>query len=301
LSLFPDGVGENCETILRHADTAMYQAKEGGRNAVCFFEPAMQSLVEERLALENDLRAAIASEEFELYLQGQHDADGRIKGAEVLLRWTHPRRGLVPPTSFIPLAEESGLIDELGEWVLRKAAMLLKTLEDAGHDLRLAVNISPRQFRKADFVARVRTILAETGANPLRLVLEITENLLLADLGEATARMHELQALGIRFSIDDFGTGYSSLSYLKRLPLQELKIDRAFVAGLPQDADDAALSKTILLIARQMHLEVVAEGVETEAQLTWLKHNGCHHFQGYLFGRPQPVTAFLTRLAMPAR
>lgn len=301
LTLFPDGVGENCETILRHADTAMYQAKEGGRNAVCFFEPAMQSLVEERLALENDLHAAIASEEFELYLQGQHDAEGRLKGAEVLLRWPHPRRGLVPPTSFIPLAEESGLIDELGEWVLRKAAMLLKALEEAGHDLRLAVNISPRQFRKADFVARVRTILAETGANPLRLVLEITENLLLTDLGEATARMHELQALGIRFSIDDFGTGYSSLSYLKRLPLQELKIDRAFVAGLPQDADDAALSKTILLIARQMHLEVVAEGVETEAQLTWLKHNGCHHFQGYLFGRPQPVTAFLARLAMPAR
>ncbi|NWG30170.1 MAG: EAL domain-containing protein [Rhodocyclaceae bacterium] len=301
VTLFPDGAGESCEILLRNADTAMYQAKEGGRNAVCFFEPEMQSLVEERLALENDLRAAIAAEEFELYLQGQHDAEGRIVGAEVLLRWMHPRRGAVPPTSFIPLAEESGLIDGLGEWVLRRAAILLRSLEDSGHDLRLAVNISPRQFRKADFVGRVRTILAETGASPARLVLEITESLLLADLGEAAARMHELQALGIRFSIDDFGTGYSSLSYLKRLPLQELKIDRAFVAGLPQDSDDAALSKTILLIAHQMQLEVVAEGVETEAQLAWLRHNGCRHFQGYLFGRPQPVAAFLARLGTPPR
>lgn len=296
--LFPDGMTESCETLLSHADTAMYQAKEGGRNAICFFEPAMQALVEERLALENDLRAAIAAEAFELYLQGQHDAEGHIVGAEVLLRWTHPKRGVVPPTSFIPLAEATGMIEALGEWVLRRATILLKNLEDAGHDLRLAVNISPRQFRNTDFVSRVRSILAETGASPSRLVLEITESLLLSDLGEATARMHELQALGIRFSIDDFGTGYSSLSYLKRLPIDELKIDRAFVAGLPQDSDDAALSKTILLIAQQMHLEVIAEGVEREAQLDWLRHHGCRHFQGYLFGRPQPEATFLARLGV---
>ncbi|MFN6961623.1 MAG: EAL domain-containing protein, partial [Rhodocyclaceae bacterium] len=187
------------------------------------------------------------------------------------------------------------------EWVLRRAAILLRNLEDAGHDLQLAVNISPRQFHRPDFVAQVKEILAASGASPTRLVLEITESLLLADLGEAVARMHELQALGIRFSIDDFGTGYSSLSYLKRLPLQELKIDRAFVAGLPNDADDAALSQTILLIASQMRLEVVAEGVETEAQLAWLKGYGCPRFQGYLFGRPQPEREFLARLGTVPR
>lgn len=298
VALFPDGAGENGEALMRQADTAMYQAKAGGRNTVCFFEPRMQALVEEHLALENDLRAAIAEGQFELYLQGQYDAERRLVGAEVLLRWTHPQRGTVPPSSFIPLAEESGLIDELGEWVLRKAALLVRELEEAGHDLRLSVNISPRQFRHADFVSRVRAILTETGASPARLVLEITESLLLADVGEAAARMHELQALGLRFSIDDFGTGYSSLSYLKRLPLQELKIDRAFVAGLPQDTDDAALSKTILLIAEQMHLETVAEGVESDAQFAWLKLSGCPCFQGYLFGRPQPAAAFLARLGM---
>jgi len=298
VTLFPDGAGENAETLMRQADTAMYQAKAAGRNAVCFFEPRMQALVEERLALENDLRAAIAAEGFEIHLQGQHDAEGRLVGAEVLLRWRHPQRGAVPPSSFIPLAEESGLIDELGEWALRKAAILLRQLEEAGHDLRLAVNISARQFRNADFVERVRAILAETGANPSRLTLEITESLLLADVGEATARMHELEALGLRFSIDDFGTGYSSLSYLKRLPLQELKIDRAFVAGLPLDPDDAALSKTILLIAEQLRLEIVAEGVENEAQFAWLKQCGCPYFQGYLFGRPQPAATFLARLGL---
>lgn len=299
VALFPDGADENSGTLLRQADTAMYQAKAGGRNAVSFFEPRMQALVEERLALENDLRAAIAGEQLELYLQGQYDADRRLVGAEVLLRWNHPRRGAVPPTAFIPLAEESGLIDEIGTWVLRQAAILQRALEKAGHALRLAVNISPRQFRQADFVGRVRAILAETGATSSGLTLEITESLLLADVGEAAARMHALKAMGLRFSIDDFGTGYSSLSYLKRLPLQELKVDRSFVAGLPQDDDDAALSQTILLIATQLHLETVAEGVETEAQFAWLKQSGCACFQGYLFCRPQPAAAFLARLGMP--
>ncbi len=299
VALFPDGAGESGETLMRQADTAMYQAKAGGRNAVCFFEPKMQALAEERLALENDLRAAITGEQFELHLQGQYDAERRLVGAEVLLRWNHPQRGAVPPTAFIPLAEESALIDEIGTWVLRQAATLQRALEEAGHELRLAVNISPRQFRQADFVGCVRAILAETGANPSRLALEITESLLLADVGEAAARMHALEAMGLRFSIDDFGTGYSSLSYLKRLPLRELKIDRSFVAGLPQDDDDAALSQTILLIAARMHLETVAEGVETEAQFAWLKQSGCACFQGYLFCRPQPVAAFLARLGMP--
>ncbi|MDP1607463.1 MAG: EAL domain-containing protein [Rhodocyclaceae bacterium] len=297
VALFPDGEEMSCDAILRHADTAMYRAKQSGRNAVCFFEPSMQLAVEARLTLENDLRAALADEQFQIHLQAQQDAAGRVIGAEVLLRWTHPRRGAVPPSAFIPLAEETGLIDAIGDWVLLESARLQKRLESAGHDLRLSVNVSPRQFRQPDFVLRVRAILAQTGASPTRLTLEITESLLLSDHGEATARMHELQALGIRFSLDDFGTGYSSLSYLKRLPLQELKIDRSFVAGLPHDADDAALAETILLIARQMRLEVVAEGVETPAQLAWLKQNGCNFFQGYLLARPLPVDAFLALLA----
>ena len=293
VALFPDGEELSCDAILSHADIAMYRAKEGGRNAVCFFAPAMQAAVETRLALENDLRAALAAGQFQIHLQAQQDATGRVVGAEVLLRWTHPQRGAVPPSAFIPLAEEIGLIETIGEWVLLESARLLKRLESDGHDLRLAVNVSSRQFRQPDFVARVRAILAQTGASPTRLTLEITESLLLSDYSDATARMHELQAIGIRFALDDFGTGYSSLSYLKRLPLQELKIDRSFVDGLPHDADDAALSKTILLIARQMRLEVVAEGVETPAQLAWLKENGCNFFQGYLLGRPQPVDTFL--------
>ncbi len=296
VSLFPEGDDESCESFLRHADTAMYRAKEEGRNTVRFFEPAMQQAVENRLAMERELHDALSRNEFRIYLQAQHDAAGRIVGAEALLRWAHPQRGLVPPSAFIPLAEETGLIVPIGDWVLSTSANLLKQWEMAGHDLRLSVNVSPRQFGEADFVARVREILAQSGASPSRLTLEITESLLMSDVGEAIARMTELQHLGVRLSIDDFGTGFSSLSYLKRLPLHELKIDRAFVSGLPRDADDTVLVETILLIARQMRLEVVAEGVETEAQNDWLKDKGCDMFQGFLLGRPIPETEFMARL-----
>lgn len=274
----------------------MYRAKDGGRNAVCFLEPHMQSAVEARLEMERELREALLRREFELYLQPQDDARGAVAGAEVLLRWQHPVRGMVPPTAFIPLVEETGLIVPLGDWVLLESARLLKTLELAGHDLRLSVNVNPRQFHEADFVRRLRDILAETGASPHRLALEITEGMLLRDLGEVVARMTELEHLGVQFSIDDFGTGYSSLSYLKRLPLHELKIDRAFVSDLPRDPDDAALVETILLIAAQMHLNVVAEGVETAAQHDWLKSRGCDLFQGYLLGRPMPAADFKRRI-----
>ncbi|MEW5769945.1 MAG: EAL domain-containing protein [Pseudomonadota bacterium] len=297
VALFPDGEDETCESLLRHADTAMYRAKECGRNTVSFFEPQMQLAVEHRLALEHELHDALAKKEFQLHLQAQHDRDGRLVGAEVLLRWNHPTRGMVPPSSFIPLAEETGMIVSIGDWVLAASARLLKELETAGHDLRLSVNVSPRQFQEADFVMRVREILSESGASPQRLTLEITEGMLMGDAGEAIARMAELEHLGVHFSIDDFGTGYSSLSYLKRLPLSELKIDRGFVSGLPRDPDDAALVVTILLIARQMGLEVVAEGVENEAQLEYLKERGCDHFQGYLLGRPMPVEEFLRTIA----
>ncbi|MBI5330126.1 MAG: EAL domain-containing protein [Betaproteobacteria bacterium] len=295
VTLFPADEEQNCEELLRHADTAMYRAKESGRNAVRFFEPQMQEAVENRLLLERELHEARIREEFRLHLQPQMDAAGRIVGAEALLRWQHPLRGLVAPATFIPLAEETGLIVEIGAWVLNEGARLLKSFEEQGKDIRLSVNVSPRQFREADFVWRVRDTLLRTGADPHRLTLEITEGMLLADVGEAIARMSELELLGLHFSIDDFGTGYSSLSYLKRLPLAELKIDRGFVTGLPRDEDDAVLVGTILAIARQLRLQTVAEGVETQAQLDYLRASGCDLFQGYHLGRPMPVEEF-TRL-----
>ncbi len=298
IALFPDGERPDCDTLLRQADTAMFNAKESGRNAIRFFEPAMQRAVEARLALENDLRQASANGQVALYLQAQYAADGRIVGAEALLRWNHPQRGAVPPSAFIPLAEEIGLIEPLGDWTLREAARLLARFERAGCDLRLSVNISPRQIRRPDFAARIRDFLAQAGATPARLTLEVTEGLLLADMSAAVARLTEIQAVGVRLSLDDFGTGYSSLSYLKRLPLHEIKIDRSFVAGLPQDDNDATLTAVILLIAARMGFEVVAEGVETAAQLDWLKEGGCELFQGYLLARPEPVEAFCARLGM---
>ncbi|MBS3935508.1 MAG: EAL domain-containing protein [Sulfuritalea sp.] len=298
IALFPDGARHDCDMLLRQADTAMFSAKEGGRNAVRFFEPAMQQAVEARLALENDLRQALANRQIELHLQAQVAADGRITGAEALLRWHHPERGTVPPSAFIPLAEETGLIEPLGDWTLREAAQLLARFERAGRDLRLSVNVSPRQIRQPDFAARVHDCLAQAGASPARLTLEVTESLLLTDMAGAVARLTELKAVGVRLSLDDFGTGYSSLSYLKRLPLHEIKIDRGFVAGLPQDDSDATLTGVILLIGARMGLEVVAEGIETAAQLDWLKEGGCELFQGYLLARPEPVAAFCARLGM---
>jgi len=295
VSMFPDGEG-GAEELLRHADTAMYRAKENGRNTICFFEPEMQAAMEARLEMERDLREALSREEFRIYLQAQHDAEGKLVGAEVLLRWAHPQHGLVSPARFIPLAEETGLIVPIGNWVLNNSTRLLKQLETQGKSLRLAVNVSPRQFRETDFVERVREQLLKSGADPKRLTLEITEGMLLADVGEAITRMAELERLGVRFSIDDFGTGYSSLSYLKRLPLHEIKIDRGFVADLPRDTDDAALVETILAIAWQMRLSVVAEGVENEAQLNYLKANGCDHFQGFYLGHPIPEAEFIRQL-----
>ncbi|OJW54095.1 MAG: hypothetical protein BGO60_11025 [Thiobacillus sp. 65-1059] len=212
------------------------------------------------------------------------------------MRWRHPRRGLVMPSSFIPLAEESGLIVPLGEWVLRETCILIARLDAEGRGLRIAVNVSPRQFHQADFVQRVREILAATGADPTYLTLEITENQLVEHASESVARMTELAALGLRFAIDDFGTGYSSLAYLKRLPLSELKIDKSFVQDIPHDPNDVALVETILSMARHLHFEVVAEGVENEAQFAFLRRQGCERFQGYHFQRPMEMRAWIERL-----
>lgn len=295
ITVFPKGL-ESVDDLMREADTAMYRAKERGRNALAYFEPAMQEAVAERYALEHELRDAVRDRSFELHLQSQMDTDGNLIGAEALLRWRHPQRGLVMPANFIPLAEETGLIVPLGEWVLRETCTLIARLVAEGRGLRIAVNVSPRQFHMADFVQRTKEILSATGADPSYLTLEITESLLVEHASESVARMIELAALGLRFSIDDFGTGYSSLSYLKRLPLSELKIDKSFVLDVPHDPNDAALVEVILSMAQHLQFEVVAEGVENESQLVFLRRHGCKQFQGNYFHCPIEMHAWIDRL-----
>jgi diguanylate cyclase (GGDEF)-like protein/PAS domain S-box-containing protein len=295
ITLFPKGA-ESVEDLMREADTAMYRAKERGRNALAYFEPAMQEAVAERYALDRELREAVRERSFELYLQSQVNGDGKVIGAEALVRWRHPQRGLVMPARFIPLAEDSGLIVPMGEWVLHEVCLLIARLDAEGRGLRIAVNVSPRQFHQADFVQRIKEILAATGADPTYLTLEITENLLIEHASESVARMTELGALGLRFSIDDFGTGYSSLAYLKRLPVSELKIDKSFVQDIPHDPNDVALVETILSMAHHLHFDVVAEGVENEAQFAFLRQQGCERFQGYYFHRPLEMRAWIEKL-----
>jgi EAL domain-containing protein (putative c-di-GMP-specific phosphodiesterase class I) len=285
---------------MREADTAMYRAKEEGRNRISFFEQAMQSELQERLVLESDLAHAIARERLGVAVQAQCDAQGRTVGAELLLRWQHPTRGPIPPTKFIPLAEHTGQIVAMGEWVLEQACTLLQSLRAQGHGFPVSVNISPRQFHQPDFVQRVQQLLARHGAQPGDLIFEVTEGLLIKDVDDTVARMRELVALGVRFSVDDFGTGYSSLSYLKRLPLYELKIDRAFVQDTPADANDTAIVRLVLSMARELGLSVVAEGVETREQADFLVAHGCDRLQGYLFARPCPLAEFTPASATPA-
>ncbi|MBB1073265.1 EAL domain-containing protein [Rhodoferax sp. 4810] len=295
VTLFPKA-DESVDDLMREADIAMYRSKESGRNAISFFQADMQHSVTQRYALEQELREAVAQQAFELHLQSQVDASGQITGAEALVRWRHPTRGLVAPATFIPLAEESRLILPLGEWVLQQACAVIARLDDAGHSLHIAVNVSPVQFAQPNFVVRTRDILSATGADPTHLTLEITEGLLVEHMTETMGRMAELADLGIRFSIDDFGTGYSSLSYLKRLPLYELKIDKSFVQDVPDDPNDVALVETILAMSQHLHLHVVAEGVETAAQFEFLKSRGCTRFQGYHFHRPQAHQDWLAAL-----
>ncbi len=296
VTIFPPSQGGDVSDLLKQADTAMYQAKAAGRNTVRFFEPEMQARAEMRFMLEAELRQAIDNNELRLYVQPQYDGERRMRGAEVLLRWHHPRRGLISPASFIPIAEETGLIVELGDWVLRNSCALLTRPELAESTLRISVNVSPRQFHRIGFVGRVRDILAETGADAARLTFEVTEGLVIDKVHQTVATMSELNALGIHFSVDDFGTGYSSLAYLKRLPIDELKIDRSFIQDAPTDPSDAALVDTILSIAAHLHLDVVAEGVETEAQAAFLASRAPMLYQGYLYARPEPAETFLQRL-----
>jgi diguanylate cyclase (GGDEF)-like protein len=288
-----DHPDRTAEELLRDADTAMYRAKAAGRARIAFFEATMQQEVEEQLALEHDLMQASQREQLALYLQSQVDADGTVVGVELLLRWTHPVLGPIPPSRFIPIAEETALIVQLGDWVLEQACRTQQQLHAAGFDVPVSINVSPRQFHQADFVDGVLALLDRTGADPQMMVFEVTEGLLLDNLERTIPRMDALAARGIRFSVDDFGTGYSSLAYLKRLPLHELKIDRSFIQDTPTDPGDTAIVQMILSMARHLGFKVVAEGVETRAQADFLAANGCDAMQGYLYSRPQPLDEWL--------
>ena len=280
------------DELLKQADLAMYQAKAAGRNTMVFFDPQMQSVVAARAAMEADLRQGLQRQQLLLNYQPVVDQHGALLGVEALVRWQHPIRGLVTPAEFIPLAEQTNLIVPLGQWVLIQACQQLKAWmqQPQTAHLSVAVNVSARQFRQADFVAHLLAVLTQTGAPAARLTLEITESLLLTDMDDVVLKMGQLRAVGVRFALDDFGTGYSSLMYLKNLPLEQLKIDQSFVRDVLTDPNDAAIAVTVLSLGKTLGLTVVAEGVETEAQRDFLVQHGCRVFQGYLFGRPVPVS-----------
>jgi len=286
------------EELLKQADLAMYRAKDSGRNTLCFFEPGMHQVVKARAALEADFRKALREEALFLHYQPHVDEAGNILGAEALLRWEHPERGMVPPMEFIAVAEQTGLILKVGHWVLESACTQLArwTTDPRCAGLSLAVNVSAKQFRHPDFVQQVADVLHRTGAPAHRLTLELTESLLLEDTEIVIARMNALRKLGVAFALDDFGTGYSSLAYLKRLPLSVLKIDQSFVRDILVDPNDAAIAEMIITLSRTLGLEVIAEGVETAEQRDFLRKLGCRQFQGYLFGRPAPMGVLEQRI-----
>ena len=293
ISVFPDDGGD-ADVLIQHADTALYRAKDDGRDHFSFYTSAQTAVINHRRALEGALRDAVDNGEFELHYQPLVSlADGRAVGSEALIRWRKPGEGLVPPAEFIPLAEETGLIVPMGDWVLREACGQMKRWIDAGFDLdTIAVNLSPRQFRHADLNRRIEAILAETGLPARHLELEITEGAIMENGDDAAARLGALRRLGVRLAIDDFGTGYSSLAYLKRFPLDKLKIDQSFVRDIPGDAADREIASTIVAMARNLKLRVLAEGIETRSQFDFLVGLRCDVGQGYLFSRPLPGGAF---------
>jgi diguanylate cyclase (GGDEF)-like protein/PAS domain S-box-containing protein len=288
-----DNQRSDIDVLLKQADLAMYKAKAAGRNSLRFFDPHLETDIQRRAALERDLHDAIHGGHFSLHYQAQM-CDGTLTGSEALIRWDHPQRGMVPPAEFIPLAEETGLILPLGAWVLETACRQLAewSRNPELSRLTIAVNVSAQQFRKPDFVGQVDTVLRATGANPQRLKLELTESLLIEDIDNVIDKMHALKAIGVGFALDDFGTGYSSLYYLKRLPLDQLKIDQSFIRDILDDPNDAAIARTIVALARNLGLMVLAEGVETEAQFDFLSEIDCHAHQGYYFSQPLPARHF---------
>jgi len=288
------GDDTSIDDLMKQADLAMYKSKEAGRNGLRFFDPNMESTLKERAGLEEDLRRGIEEKQFILYYQPQVDANGLISGAEALVRWNHPKRGLVSPADFIPVAEETGLILPLGEWILKTACdqLALWSHSPEKEGMSIAVNVSAKQFSQSNFVSQILSILEQSGANSKRLKLELTESLLVQNVEEVIEKMATLKNAGVGFSLDDFGTGYSSLSYLKRLPLDQLKIDQSFVRDLLVDPNDAIICKSTIALAESMGLSVIAEGVETASQRDALSEIGCYAYQGYWFSRPLPLREF---------
>jgi diguanylate cyclase (GGDEF)-like protein/PAS domain S-box-containing protein len=300
ITLFGGAQQESHEEPLKRAELAMFQAKSAGRNSLRFYDPQMQARVSAHAALESDLRDALLEQQLLLHYQPQIAAGGRITGVEALLRWQHPHRGMVSPAQFIPLAEETGLILPIGQWVLETACVQLASwaTDPMLCHLTVAVNVSARQFHQVGFVDTVLSTVARAGANAKLLKLELTESMLVDDVEAIIAKMGALKAHGVGFSLDDFGTGYSSLTYLKRLPLDQLKIDQGFVRNIVTDSNDAAIAKMVVVLAESLGLTVIAEGVESQAQADFLAHLGCHAYQGYLSSRPLPLDrleAFLHR------
>jgi diguanylate cyclase (GGDEF)-like protein len=301
ISLYPDD-GRDAETLVKNADAAMYRAKEQGRDRYLLYTPALNATALERLALESSLRKALPNDELLLHYQPIVDvATRRVHGVEALLRWNHPELGLVPPADFIPLAEVTGLILAMGPWVLRTACAQARAWQELHPGLRVAVNLSARQFQEPGLVGHVTDALADTGLDPRLLQLEITESSAMQNAQAAIQTLRELKALGVGLSIDDFGTGYSSLSYLRRFPIDTLKIDQSFIRDIGADPDDAAIASAIIALARTLKLSVVAEGVETAEQLAFVARHGCDQTQGYLFSRPLSAQRCADLLAAPVK
>ncbi|WP_191093193.1 putative bifunctional diguanylate cyclase/phosphodiesterase [Bradyrhizobium campsiandrae] len=288
IAVYP-GDGVDAAALLANADSALYRAKREGRGRVCFFETGMDRELRDRRLLQHDLRHALEQSEFQVYFQPQARMDGEIIGFEALLRWNHPVRGFVPPDQFIPLAEESGLIIEIGDWVLRETC---RQAASWPRPLQVAVNLSPVQFQTGDLERSIHQILLETGLAPTRLEVEITEGVLIGDFTRALNLLRRLKALGIHIAMDDFGTGYSSLSYLQSFPFDKIKIDRSFILNLEATPQSAEIVRAVLSLAHALHIPVVAEGVETEAQRAFLQREACEVMQGYLIGRPEPIERY---------
>lgn len=293
------GVGVSIEEVHKRADAAMYQAKNAGRNAVRFYDPQTQAALEARSELEHSLRNAIEHQQLRMYFQVQVDQHSKPIGAEALIRWIHPQLGMVYPAQFIPIAEETGLILPIGQWILESVCRQIKLWEanPLARELQIAVNVSARQFYQPDFVALIANLVRETGINPARLKLELTESMVLDDVEDTVLKMNALKKVGVRFSMDDFGTGYSSLSYLTQLPLDQLKVDQSFVRNIGIKSSDSVIVQTIVGMANHLNMESIAEGVETQAQRNFLEQAGCRFYQGYLFGRPLPLEKFTDSLA----
>jgi predicted signal transduction protein with EAL and GGDEF domain len=276
-------------TLQANADAALYRAKADGRHLVCFFHPEMDRRLRERYALQHDLRSAVAHNELRLHYQPQATIDGDVFGFEALARWQHAKHGIVPPNTFITLAEQNGSIVEIGEWALRQAC---RDAASWKNPLQIGVNLSPVQFRYGDLPSLVHAVLLETGLAPERLELEITEGVLINDSLRALSILRRLKALGVKIAMDDFGTGYASLSSLQSFPFDKIKIDRTFIAGVDSNQQSAAIVRAVLSLSSALHLPVIAEGVETENERAFLMREGCHEIQGYLIGRPQPIASY---------